>query len=315
MPGQQVWVAKGSPSTTGTPVDVVERASPDVFTTITSDPTTGTSLAVTARDRFPQSANFKVRVDNEIMLVTAGFGTGAGTFTVSRGQDGTTNVAHTSGVTCSLVVAVQRTEPVDGSRQVSFKGRACTFRTPGRAGTTGQKIFAIHNATGSAVIVDVHNVMVDMVQTVVKLSTVLPPTIRVYKFTAVPTNGTVLTKVGEDASLTSKSTVTVWGDASGDGVISASALAVTGVANGAATGLISQMFAPRYMAHAAPTASSINPFIELMDRATFFDGDDEIISLRPLEGLAVFVDYPLATQNPTTDMWTVSLRWVEFAPA
>lgn len=31
-----------------------------------------------------------------------------------------------------------------------FKGRSCTFRTPGRAGTTGQKILSIHNATGSA---------------------------------------------------------------------------------------------------------------------------------------------------------------------
>lgn len=310
MPARQAHIQVGTVSTTAVPIDIMERANPDVFTPITADPTTGTSLAVTLRDRFPQAANFKVRVDNEIMLVTAGFGTGAGTFTVSRGQDGTTNVAHTSGANCYLVSGVQRVHNVDASRQVSFLGRAATFRTPGRAVTTGQKLFAIHNAAGSAVIVDIHNVMVDMVQTVVKAVTVLPPVIRVYKFTAVPTNGTALTKVGEDSLLTSKSTVTCWGDASADGTSSATTLTIGAITNGTATGLITQMFAPRFMGGAGT-----NPQSELMDRATFFDGEEEIISLRALEGLAVHLDYTSTPQNPVTDMWTVGIRFVEYAPA
>lgn len=43
-------------------------------------------------------------------------------------------------------------------RIVSYRGRAGTFRIPGRAGTTGQKLFSIHNATGSTVLVDVEQI-------------------------------------------------------------------------------------------------------------------------------------------------------------
>lgn len=307
MPGRQVWTPTGTVATTSTPVDVIERASPDIFTVSTADPTTGTTLAVAARDRFPQAANFKIRVENEVMLVTAGFGTGAGSFTVTRGQDGTTNVAHVSGVTVSMLVGVQRVEPVDGGRQVSFKGRAGAFRTPGRASTTGQKIFAIHNATGSAVLVDVHNIQVDLVSTVVKAVTVLPPAIRVYKFTAVPTNGTALTKNGEDSALTSKSTVTVWGDASADGTSSATTLTIAAITNGSQTGMMDQIFASRFMGGAGT-----NPQSELFDLMRFFPSDDEIMTLRALEGLAIHLDTTLATQAPTTDMLTVSCRWIEY---
>ena len=51
---------------------------------------------------------------------------------------------------------------------------------------------------------------------------------------------------------------------------------------------------------------------ELMDRATFLDGEDETITLRALEGIVVFADYVLATQNPVTDMWIVTARWEEY---
>lgn len=318
MPGGYVWVTEGTPSATSVPIDVMERASPEIFTTITADPTTGTALAVTDRSmgsKAPQASNFKIRVDNEVMLVTAGFGTGAGSYTVTRGIDGTTSVAHTSGVRASMIVGVPRGDNVDAARQVSFRGRASTFRTPGRAVTTGQKLFAIHNAAGSPVVVDVHHIMIDVMQTVAKLITVPPPVIRIYKFTVVPSAGTALTKVAEDSSLTSKTQVTVWGDASADGTASTTTLAVTGVANGQQTGMLTQMFAPRIAAHAAPTASSINPFVELMDRATFFDGETEIISLQAAEGVAIHLDFTLATQNPATDMWTATLRWEEYAPA
>src|SRR5665647_2226314 len=73
------------------------------------------------------------------------------------------------------------------SSGVTYKGRACTFRTPGRAGTAGQNIFAIHNATGSSKIVTLNKIAVDLVQTVVKAVTVLPPVIRAYRVTALTT--------------------------------------------------------------------------------------------------------------------------------
>jgi hypothetical protein len=80
-----------------------ERFASLAETTLTSDPGSGgTSLAVTTRTPFPQSGQFRLLVQNaeadktnrEIMLVTGGHGTGAGSFTVIRGQEGTSGVAH-----------------------------------------------------------------------------------------------------------------------------------------------------------------------------------------------------------------------------
>ena len=76
---------------------------------------------------------------------------------------------------------------------VSYMGRATTFITPGRA-AVGQKIMAIHNATGCTVRVCLDRVTVDVLHTAVKAITIVPPVIRLQKFTAVPTNGTALAK-------------------------------------------------------------------------------------------------------------------------
>lgn len=87
-------------------VPVVETFTTLAETTTTADPgTAGTTLAVTARDTFPQSGQFRIVVQNsetdktnrEIMLVTGGYGAGAGSFTVTRGDGGTTGVAHATG--------------------------------------------------------------------------------------------------------------------------------------------------------------------------------------------------------------------------
>lgn len=182
-------------------------------------------------------------------------------------------------------------------RSVSFKGRAATFRTPGRAGTVGQKVFSIHNASGSAVLVDMHKITVDLAVTAAKAVTVLPPLIRLWRVTVLPSAGTALTKVPEDSALTSNASVTVLGDASAEGTSSATALAATLPAGT----IITQEFAARLI-----TAAGYEP----MDRAEFF-GDD-VITLRALEGVVVFIDYTLATQNPITDMWAVTARWDEY---
>lgn len=186
-------------------------------------------------------------------------------------------------------------------RLVTFMGRACTFRIPGRAGTTGQKLFSIHNATGSAVKVDVEKICVDLVCTVIKAVTVLPPVIRLWKVTVLPTNGTAATKVAEDSGLypTSSASVTLLGDASADGTNSGTALTATLPAGT----IITQEFAPRLITAAG---------YEMFDRTVFMESDDESITLNALEGIVVFADYVLATQNPATDMWTVSARWSEY---
>lgn len=183
-----------------------------------------------------------------------------------------------------------------GDAAAAFLGRAQTFRTPGRAGTTGQKILALHNATGSTKLVRIEQLAVDLFQTVVKAVTVPPPIIRVHRFTALPTGGTALGKVARDTALSSNGSVTAWGDASADGTSSASALAVTIPANS----LLTQEFAPRLITAAG---------YEMFDRTVLLEGAK--LLLRALEGIVVFVDYAAATQNPVTDMWVAGCEWVE----
>lgn len=215
------------------------------------------------------------------VAITAGTGTAIDTFTVPGGDHRQVVMVGDHG---------------------AYSGHAATFRTPGRAGTAGQKIFALHNATGSSIVVRVHKITIDLVQTVIKAVTVLPPVVRVSKFTAVPTNGTAGSKVSDDSGGTATSaSVTAWQDASADGTSSSTALTITIPAGN----VVGEEFAPRLI-----TAAGYEP----LDRAMFLDESEEGITLRPLEGLVVFLDYVLATQNPVTDMWLVGCRWEEYTP-
>lgn len=310
MPGRPVGVADTATDLAVAEIDVIERASPDIFTTSTASQTNvATTLAVTERGRFPQSGSFKIRTDAEVQLVTAGHGTGAGSFTVTRAQDGTTAVAHTTPFRVSQIVGVQRVEPVNASHEISYKGRCATFRIPGRAGTTGQKLFAIHNATASTVVVDVEKIVIDLVNAAAAgvAPTVIPPIIRAWRFTAVPTLGTAGSKVPEDSSLTSNSAVTLWQDASADGTSSASALTITLPAGN----VLIEEYAPQVLVIGTSASSFYTPF----DKTTFFEDETVAITLRALEGLCVFADYTVATSNPTTNHWIVGCRWTEYMAA
>lgn len=216
---------------------------------------------------------------NSTVAITAGTGTSIDTFTDPTGH--------------------HRQVVIVGDRG-GHRGRANTFRIPGLAGTTGQKLASIHNATGSTVKVAVHKVTVDMTCTVVKAVTVLPPVVRLYKVTVLPTGGAALTKVAEDsARAASSASVTLLQGASADG---------TGVALTAtlpAGAVVASEFAPRLI-----TAVGY----EMSDRMEFFAGDGEEITLGALEGLVVNLDYTLATQNPATDMWVVGMQWEEYTP-
>jgi len=187
---------------------------------------------------------------------------------------------------------------VGDERVISFGGRSNSFRIPGRAGTTGQRLAAMHNATASTVLVDVHRVWVDLAVTAIKAVTVLPPVIRMYRFTALPTGGAAITKAALDTAQTSNAAVTVLQDASADGTSAATALAVTLPAGQ----VLAQEFAPRMITAAG---------YEMADRLFFFEGQTDV-RLRPLEGLAISLDYVLATQNPITDMWTIGFDWREY---
>lgn len=74
---------------------MAENLANDVQTTLNGAITNvATAITVAGSTGFP-AANFRIRVDNEIMLVTS---VGAGTnWTVTRAQEGTTGVAHNDG--------------------------------------------------------------------------------------------------------------------------------------------------------------------------------------------------------------------------
>jgi len=187
--------------------------------------------------------------------------------------------------------------PVE-DKVVSYRGRVGTFITPGRAAVS-QKIFAIHNATGSTVLVSVNRIIVDVLHTAVKAVTVTPPVIRLHRFTAVPTNGTALTKNPLDTSLSSSASVTAWGDASADGTGSGTTLTVTIPSNS----IIDQKYGPRVF-----TAVGYEP----IDTGGFLIGEPDV-TLRALEGVAVFLDAAtVTTGNPSTDRWSVMCDWTEY---
>lgn len=171
--------------------------------------------------------------------------------------------------------------------------RASTFRTPGRAGTTGQKIFTLFN-TSATIIAEVQFIGVDLYQTVVKAVTVAPPIIRTSRLTAAPTGGTVLSKVPLDSTITSNASVVATGDASADGT-GGTALVAT------PAGFITQEYAPRLI-----TAAGYEP----ADRVEFMAHGN--IVCRQNQGIVINLDYTLATQNPTTDMWIATVQWTEY---
>ena len=62
---------------------------------------TGTTLGVASSAEFPRQGKFRVIVQDEIMEVSAGWGTTS--LTVSRGQDGTSATTHNSGTSVHVL--------------------------------------------------------------------------------------------------------------------------------------------------------------------------------------------------------------------
>lgn len=178
-------------------------------------------------------------------------------------------------------------------RIVSYRGRAGTFRIPGLAGTTGQKLLSIHNAVASTVLVDVEQITLDVYQTAAKL--VAPPILRAHRVTVLPTGGAALGKVAEDTALTSSASVTLLQGASADGTGAALTATIP------AASILTQEHVPR-----AFTLAGYEP----ADRIEFLGAG--AITLRALEGLVLNLDYTVATSNPITDMYVLGIRWSEF---
>jgi hypothetical protein len=186
------------------------------------------------------------------------------------------------------------------SPAITFRGRASTFRTPGRAGTANQNLSALWNGSTTKVC-RIRGCGVDLLQQATKALTVIPPVIRFYRFTTAPTGGTTATKNAVDTNLSSDANVLIYGDASADGTSSAAAIAVT-----TSGGSFTQEFAPRLLTSGTTPATNL---YEMFDKEIYFDVDDVVV--RPSQGILLRLDYTVATANPTTDMWVVNWLWTE----
>jgi hypothetical protein len=189
-------------------------------------------------------------------------------------------------------------------RIISFQGFASTFITPGRA-AVGQKILSLHNAAASPVLVAVNRIRVDMLQTAAAVAiAVVPPVIRLVRFTPNPTGGTALAKTPQDSTQTSNASVVVTGDASADGTGSGTTLTLT------ATATLAQVWGPRLVQATATAGNSA--VAELVDTAQFLYGEPDVI-LRAGEGVAIFLDQAtVTTGNPATNRWIAQAYWEEF---
>jgi hypothetical protein len=181
--------------------------------------------------------------------------------------------------------------------QATYRGRAQTFRQLGIAGAVGQRLAALFNPTGSGKIVNVNQVTVDLLTTVIKAATVIPPLVRIHKITTLPTGGTAIPKVSKDSALplaAASIAVALQGTASDGG-------AATAIASTPAAGsVLTQEFAPRMITAAG---------YEMFDRTELLE--DAGVVLRAGEGILVNLDYTAAGQNPITDHWIVGLDWFE----
>ena len=201
----------------------------------------------------------------------------------SSTRDGTVDVFHHD-----EVVITER-------KVVSYKGTVGTFRIPGLAGTAGQVLYAIHNAS-STTLCDVESMNVSMFDTAAKV--VAPPIIRAWKFTAVPTGGAAVPKRGTDTAhgTTGDTAITVWQGASADG-----------------TGVTLNVTRPANMwISQAPALRSLTLVGESTEKETGMLAFTGPVTLRQTEGICIYLDYNLATMNPVTDMWNVDSVWKEY---
>jgi hypothetical protein len=116
---------------------------------------TSQSLVVTSASGFPTNPQFRLKIDNEILLVTGVSGT---TYTVTRGQEGTSGVGHANGATVTHILTADtlvhatsnQTIPSGQNTLVSVEGITSAITvTLSASPTTGQRVI-IKDANGLA---------------------------------------------------------------------------------------------------------------------------------------------------------------------
>lgn len=192
---------------------------------------------------------------------------------------------------------------VGDPRDVLYRGRASTFRTPGRAATT-QNLLTIYNASATR-LVDVKRIMIDAYTILPRVYTTHPPIARVSRFTTAPTNGTTLGTTSLDTAETSDANVTVRGDASADGTASGTGLTVTIPAGQ----VLTQEIVPRLVFGSSTTAPTAGFWSEVADRMEFFVGDADI-TLRQNQGVVLHL--AAGTAMTANEQFTAVVDWEEY---
>ena len=124
-----------------------ERLANDFATALSAAvSSSATSLPVTtAAPSALQAGEFRVRVDDEIMLVTATGGSGASPWTVTRGVEGTTGAAHSSAAAVTHVLT---------AAALARAARYGPFYTPDAYGTFGTSATGTQNAAAIQAAID-----------------------------------------------------------------------------------------------------------------------------------------------------------------
>jgi hypothetical protein len=289
-----VGVSDLAPGTTIADIAILETGSPDQTTTTTADPGTGgATLAVASAARFPTSNNFKIKVDSEIMVVTAGAGTT--TWTVTRAQDGTTAATHATGSLVALLVGM---EVVTSSapRQTICTWATTSFRTLGSA-ASGQNIFSLENQAAAKVNLAVRWLRMEMDATAVLTAVALD--MKTGRTTALPTGGTALPKVLFNTSQASAATSVARGATASDG--------------GAATAIAATLAATAWHQYGMRMPTQVGQMLpddwNLLPQIT----DDTPFILQPGQGLAVQV-VGTAASNAATNHYVVKALVEEYMP-
>ena len=108
------------------------QVNPKTTTRTSASTAAQTSMTVASAAGFPAAGSYYVRIDNEVLNVTAGQGTG--TWTVTRGQLGTAAATHANGATITALAndwygGFTGIAPGSTNLRVTYKGKNCATTT------------------------------------------------------------------------------------------------------------------------------------------------------------------------------------------
>jgi hypothetical protein len=177
-------------------------------------------------------------------------------------------------------------------RVISGVGMASSFRILGNAAAL-HNVFSIENSVGSAVLVSVKKISIELDATAVLTANM--PLVKLSRPTALPTGGTALSKGVTDSTKSTSASVIVRGANASDG---GAATAITATAG-------TMLRADYIMRLHTAVGQVLSPPHDLIT-------DGSPIILRANEALLIVVDGLVTTGNPATNHWQVDIVWEEY---